>query len=73
VGEAVPGAILTQVDTEWVADQFFALRAALVGGVVKESATLVEDLKDAAGDRCELPPPAAETHHRNISAQPTVP
>jgi hypothetical protein len=51
-----PAAVLAQSPAEWAADQFFADRAALVAGVARESASLVEDLKDAAGDRWPRPP-----------------
>jgi uncharacterized protein (TIGR02996 family) len=51
-----PGAVLTHASAEWAADQFFADRAALVEGIAKESAAIVDDLKDAAGDRWPCPP-----------------
>jgi uncharacterized protein (TIGR02996 family) len=50
-----PGAVLTDPATEWAADQFFADRAALIAGIARESAAIVEDLKDAAGDRWPRP------------------
>ena len=40
-----PGAVLTQTSLEWAADQFFADRTALVAGVARECAALVDDLK----------------------------
>jgi hypothetical protein len=40
---------------EWAADQFFADREALVAGAARDSAALVDDLKDAAGDRWPRP------------------
>ena len=46
-----PGAVLTHAPADWAADQFFADHAALVAGIAKESAALVADLMDAAGDR----------------------
>lgn len=51
-----PGAVLTHASAEWAADQFFADRTALVAEIAKESASIVEDLKDAAGDRWPSPP-----------------
>jgi hypothetical protein len=48
--------VLTHASAEWAADQFFADRAALVAGIAKESAAIVDDLKDAAGDRWPRPP-----------------
>ncbi len=50
-----PSAVLTHSPAEWAADQFFANRAALVEGVAKESAAIVADLMDAAGDRWPRP------------------
>ena len=51
-----PGPVLTDSPADWAADQFFADRAALVAGVVRECMELVDDLKDAAGDRWPHPP-----------------
>jgi uncharacterized protein (TIGR02996 family) len=51
----VPGAVLVDDATDWSADQFFADRAALVDGITNECAAIVEDLKDAAGDRWPRP------------------
>jgi uncharacterized protein (TIGR02996 family) len=50
-----PGAVLAEAGAEWAADQVFADRAALVAGVAKESAAIVADLQDAAGDRWPRP------------------
>jgi hypothetical protein len=50
-----PGAVLTQ-SPEWAADQFFADRTALIEGAARECAAIVDDLKDAAGDRWPRPP-----------------
>ena len=50
------GAVLSQSSSEWAADQFFADRTALVAGAARGSAPrLVDDLKDAAGDRWPRP------------------
>jgi uncharacterized protein (TIGR02996 family) len=46
-----PGAVLAEPAGQWAADQFFADRTALVSGAARECAALVDDLKDAAGDR----------------------
>jgi hypothetical protein len=51
-----PGAVLTHASAEWAADQFFADRSALVVGAAKESAAIMDDLKDAAGERWPRPP-----------------
>jgi uncharacterized protein (TIGR02996 family) len=51
-----PGAVLTHAPADWGADQFFPDRAALVNGIAKESAAIVADLMDAAGDRWPRPP-----------------
>jgi uncharacterized protein (TIGR02996 family) len=51
-----PAAVLTHSAADWAADQFFADRAALVEGVAKESASIVADLMDTAGDRWPRPP-----------------
>jgi uncharacterized protein (TIGR02996 family) len=50
-----PGAMLAESGAEWAADQHFADRAALAEGVGRESAAIVADLKDAAGDRWPRP------------------
>lgn len=61
IGQAIPsaispGAVLIHSDAEWGADQFFADRVTLVAGIAKESASIVADLMDAAGDRWPHPP-----------------
>ncbi len=60
-GHVLPSAVgplpvLTDGVADWGADQFFADRAALVEGAARESASIVDDLKDAAGDRWPHPP-----------------
>ena len=52
----MPGVSPEEPAAEWHADQFFADRTSLVAGITRESAAIVEDLKDAAGDRW---PPSA--------------
>jgi uncharacterized protein (TIGR02996 family) len=49
------GVVLSESRAEWSADQFFVTRAALVAGIAAESAAIVDDLKDAAGDRWPRP------------------
>jgi uncharacterized protein (TIGR02996 family) len=46
-----PGAMLAESGAEWAADQLFPDRAALAEGASRESAAIVSDLKEAAGDR----------------------
>jgi len=49
-------AVVAQSSTDWVTDQFFADRDALIRDAAKECALIVEELKDAAGDRWPPPP-----------------
>ncbi|QJX00286.1 TIGR02996 domain-containing protein [Frigoriglobus tundricola] len=51
-----PGAVLALSSADWAADQFFPDREALVQGAAKECALIVDDLKEAAGDRWPPPP-----------------
>jgi uncharacterized protein (TIGR02996 family) len=49
------GAVLAETGAEWAADQLFPDRAALAEGASRESAAIVADLKEAAGDRWPRP------------------
>ena len=65
-----PGAVLTDSNAEWAADQFFANRDSLVEGVAKESVSIVAGLMDAAGGPLAATAQVAEVSVSDEQASP---